>query len=250
MTTEARLPAHATLRRQVAELEARLAQEAGAAKTQAALFEIADLAGRAADMQEFYRGIHAILGGLLYAENCYIALFDAGRRQISFPFYADTVDPDRPDPREWLPLGEGESTGLTGYIIETGDAFHATGERIRELAAAGTIQALGALAIDFLGLPLKTDDRTVGVLAVQSYLPGVLYSTDDERLLAFVGQHVAAALERSRAGAEIRQRNAELAIVNEVGQALAKKLDFVAITELVGERIHSVFPSVDMFVAL
>ena len=35
---------------------------------------------------------------------------------------------------------------------------------------------------------------------------------------------------------ELRQRNSELAIVNEVGQALAKHLDFDAILEAVGER--------------
>jgi len=68
MTTETPPAKAAGLRRRIAELEAQLATEAGAAKTQAALYEIADLAGRAADMQEFYRGIHAILGTLLYAE--------------------------------------------------------------------------------------------------------------------------------------------------------------------------------------
>ena len=36
--------------------------------------------------------------------------------------------------------------------------------------------------------------------------------------------------------AELRQRNSELAIVNEVVQALAKQLDFTAILEAVGER--------------
>jgi len=106
------------------------------------------------------------------------------------------------------------------------------------------------MAVDFLGVPLKTEDRTVGVLAVQSYTEGVTYSTEDERLLAFVGQHIAAALERSRAAAEIRQRNAELAIVNEVGQALARQLDFAAVTELVGERLHGIFLDRDLYVAM
>ncbi len=37
--------------------------------------------------------------------------------------------------------------------------------------------------------------------------------------------------------AELRQRNSELAIVNEVGQALAAKLEFAAVIETVGERV-------------
>ena len=68
--------------------------------------------------------------------------------------------------------------------------------------------------------------------------------------MVFVADHIAAALERTRSDAELRQRNAELAIVNEVGQALAKQLDLNAVTELVGERLHATFPDVDLFVAL
>ncbi len=250
MTTETRPPTPAALRRRVDELEALLAQEAGATKTQAALFEIADLAGRAPDMEEFYRGIHSILGGLLYAENYYIALFDEERRQISFAFYVDTVDKDWPDPRVWVPIGEGQAKGVTGYIIQRGKTLHASDERMGELIAAGELEFIGAHASDYLGVPLQTEGRTIGVLAVQSYLPGVVYSQEDERLLTFVGQHIAGALERSRIAAEIRQRNAELAIVNEVGQALARQLDFEAVTELVGERIHGIFPEHDLYVAL
>ncbi len=41
--------------------------------------------------------------------------------------------------------------------------------------------------------------------------------------------------------AETEQRNAELAVINEIGEALAKQLDFEAIIEAVGERIHGIF---------
>src|SRR4029079_17771428 len=97
------------------------------------------------------------------------------------------------------------------------------------------------MANDYLGVPLQTDGETVGVLAVQSYRDDVAYDEGDERLLTFVAQHVAAALQRTRAAAALRQRNAELAIVNEVGEALAKQLDFTAIVEQVGERIREIF---------
>ncbi len=81
-------------------------------------------------------------------------------------------------------------------------------------------------------------------------MEGTTYDDADVALMVFVADHVAAALERTRSDAELRQRNAELAIVNEVGHALAKQLDLDAVTELVGERLHKTFPDVDMFVAL
>ena len=58
------------------------------------------------------------------------------------------------------------------------------------------------------------------------------------------------ALTRARAIEETRQRNAELALVNEIGQALAQQLDFDAIIELVGERVRAIFDAATMFIAL
>jgi GAF domain-containing protein/DNA-binding response OmpR family regulator len=201
-------------------------------------------------MDEFYRGVHAILARLIYAENIYIALYDEARRQINFPYYVDTVDTDWPDPRAWDALGHGEAKGLTGYVLRTRRLLHAGTDAQQRLMDDEQLEFIGAMANDYLGVPLETDRRTIGVLAVQSYRADISYSEDDEQLLTFVGGHIAAALERTRASAEIRQRNAELAIVNEVGQALGRQLDFEAITELVGERIHSIFPGRDMYVAL
>jgi GAF domain-containing protein/DNA-binding response OmpR family regulator len=240
----------ADLRRRIAALEAEVASQADAAKTQAALYQIADLAGRAEDMGQFYDGIHAILAGLINAENFYIALYDAERGLINFPFYLDTVDTDPPDPRQWDSVGNLEAGGLTAYVLRTGRLFHRSGEEIVAGTAAGEYVAVGSLARDFLATPLVTEGRTVGVLAVQSYRDDVRYGPADEHLMGFVAQHVAAALERTRSAAEIRQRNAELAIVNDVGQALARQLDFQAVTEAVGERLHQIFPDTDLYVAI
>src|SRR4029078_9425278 len=96
--------------------------------------------------------------------------------------------------------------------------------------------------VHYIGVPRRASGRTVGVLAVQSYVEGKTYSDADVHLLVFVADHVAAALERTRRDAGLRERNAELAIVNEVGQALAKQLDLNAIAELVGERLRTSFP--------
>ena len=216
----------------------------------AALFQIAELTARGLDMADFYRGIHAILGGLLNAENCYIALYDGERKLINFPFYVDSVDTDFPDARQWDPVDDEAAGGLTAYVIRTGKPLHVSARQIEALAAAGTVVAVGSTAADFLATPLVTDDRTIGVLAVQSYRADVRYTADDEQLLAFVGQHVAAALDRTRTSAEIRQRNAELGLINEIGAALAKQLDFDSICELVGERVRAIFDSRDMFVAI
>ena len=240
----------ADLERRVAELEAELQRESTRTRDQAALYKIAALASSAEDMPSFYQGLHDILRGLMYAENMYVALYEDERQLISFPYFIDLVDKDVPDPRQWDRLGTGEASGVTGYILRKGELLHVSGRDIEDLAADEALDKVGAPSSDYLGVPLTVDGHTIGVLAVQSYEPGETYDQTDEKLLGFVADHIAAALARTRSGAQLRQRNAELAIVNEVGQALAKQLDLTAITELVGERLHETFPDTDLFVAL
>ncbi len=90
----------------------------------------------------------------------------------------------------------------------------------------------------WLGVPLHADGRTIGLLAVQTYEAHERYSEADKALLTFVAQHIGSALSRARAIEETRERNAELSLINEIGEALAKQLDFGAIIELVGERVR------------
>jgi len=79
------------------------AEEARAAKVQEALYRIAELASAAQDMQEFYRAIHEIVGGLTDANNFFIALYDEERRRINWPYYVDERETDDPlDPNQWF----------------------------------------------------------------------------------------------------------------------------------------------------
>jgi PAS domain S-box-containing protein len=235
-------PELAEARRRLVELEAVEAERARAAKVQNVLFRIAELAGSARDLQEFYRAIHAVVGELIDARNFYLALYDEERRLISWPYYVDEIDTDLPDPNRWEQFGSGDARGGTAYVLRTGKPQHLSVEKIEELVGLGEIEVVGDLAADWLGVPLKSDDgRTVGVLTVQSYTADVMYTDEDQELLAFVGQHVGAALSRARAIEETRQRNAELALINSVQEALAGELDLQAIYDAVGDRIRDVF---------
>jgi GAF domain-containing protein/CheY-like chemotaxis protein len=234
----------------IARLEAHVAELERGALTQSALYRIADLASAAEDMQAFYRGIHAIVGEFMNAENAFIALYDEERQAINWPFFIDAIDKEWPDPHVWEPIGTGTARGTTAYVLRTGKLLHASGDDIYKMIDAGEIDAVGAKPVDWLGVPLVTEGRTVGVLTVQSYRPDVTYSDDDEQLLGFVAQHIAAALERTRARAELRQRNAELAIVNEIGAALAKQLDFQSIIDAVGERVAEILESRTLVIAI
>ncbi len=161
-------------------------------KIQSALYRIAELTSSAEDLDTFYAEIHRIVGQLMYAQNFYIALEDTAAGLIRFPYFVDEFDP-RPTPRK---LGEG---GLTGAVLRSGKALHLSGKEIEELSADGKLDSEGATTFDWLGVPLRSGDRTFGVLAVQSYDEKIHYVESEKELLTFVSQHIASALEKKRA---------------------------------------------------
>ncbi len=237
-------------RLRIAELEAREADPARSAKVQAALYRIAETASAARDMPEFYAAIHKIVGELMYADNFYIALYDDERRLINYPFYVDDVETDLPDPNAWDPIGIDEGAGTTAYLLRTGLPLRLDTDSQRELYERGDAVLIGAPSEDWVGAPLVASGRTIGAVVTQSYRPDRTHGPEDLELLTFVATHVATALTRARAIEETRQRNAELAVVNEIGAALAKQLDFEAIVEVVGERVGQIFDATSLFVAL
>src|SRR5919112_236104 len=139
MTTRARSRPAAGREERIAELERRLQTAADAAKTQEALYQIADLASAAEALEAFYAGVHGILGELMYAENIYIALVDEERREINFAYYADTVDTDTPDPRAWEPYDKGYTKGVTGWIVRHGRPLFTDRAALAAMTEAGEV---------------------------------------------------------------------------------------------------------------
>src|SRR6478735_8953064 len=205
-------------------------------------------------MQEFYRAIHAVVGELMLAGNFYIARWNEQRQLINYPYYVDEITDadDLPDPNQWYAVRTDEGRGVTAYVLRTGEPQLIDRERYQALIEQDEIVALGVTTEEstWLGVPLDAERETVGVLAVQSYTTEHQYTEHDRDLLAFVGQHVGAALSRARAIEETRQRNAELALINSVQEGIAGELDPQAIYEVVGDKILEIFDVQSVSIAI
>jgi PAS domain S-box-containing protein len=126
---------------------------------QAALYAISEAAHTAADLAALFRQIHNVIGNLLPARNCFVALYDAAKDELSFPYYVDQYD-CAPAPR---PL---DASTLSAEVIRSGRALLLTPdtvppERVRLDVGRGSI--------DWLGVPLDTRNGCIGALVVQSY---------------------------------------------------------------------------------
>ena len=160
-------------------------------KTQAALRQISEAAHSTATLLEMFGRIHQIIGELLPARNFFVALYDRARDELSFPYHVDEHDA-APKPRKL------DDSTLSGRVIMTGEALLFTPETVRN-GAHREFTLVGTDSMDWLGVPLKSQSRTIGALVVQSYTGDVRYVEKDKALLEFVSSQVAAAIERKQA---------------------------------------------------
>ena len=167
---------------------------------QGALFAISDLAGSNRDMPELLKGIHAILGTLMYAENFYIVRLDAESGMLRFLYFVDVEDPAPVD----VPLSDRVGT-LTWYLLHDGKPLHGDMAQLRS-QVSGPMHYVGTDSNDWMGVPLLRDGVAQGALVLQSYEPGINYSDEDQAVLEFVASHILTALERKQGNEELEQR--------------------------------------------
>jgi len=226
----------------IAELKAKLkAQDVEykrSLKVQKALYKIADAASAARDMGAFYKKVHQIVGGLMYAKSFYVILYDAERDIVGEGgYFVDAFGDTLPEPG---PMAKYEKTPSM-VVLKNGKTMHLPRKEMGELTERGVINPIGSNSVDWIGVPLKDKKDAFGVVVIQSYEENVLYSDENVKVLEFVAQHIATALTRFRALEAERQRTNELAILNSVGEAMAKTLDVKTVTKIVGDKVRDIF---------
>ncbi|MDE1884726.1 MAG: EAL domain-containing protein [Xanthomonadaceae bacterium] len=159
------------------------------------------------ELPEVYKSLHAIVGSLMYAENFYIALYDASRETLRFPYFVDVADTDAPKPEDELPMADRRGS-ITWHLLKGGRPLRGTLAEI-EAQLGEPMVGFGPDCVDWMGVPLLRSGRVNGGLVVQSYTESARYTERDQELLAYVAQHIQTALERRFVHEELERRVAE-----------------------------------------
>jgi PAS domain S-box-containing protein len=213
-----------------------------AEKLQAAMFAISQASILSENLDDLYRAIHKILGGFMPVENFFIALFDPVKGVLSFPYYQDQYDEIPP------PIKAGH--GLTGYVLKTGKPLFAPPHIFQKLMLAGEVELVGTNSVDWLGVPLVSKDKTIGVMVTQSYTEGVRYNQSHADMLTFVSTQVAMAIESKRAQEKILQQAERLSLLNKISNALSSTLNLDDLLEIVHREIIRAVDADAFFIAL
>jgi K+-sensing histidine kinase KdpD len=208
-----------------------LVERQRAEQVQSAIYRISEAANSAQNLNEVYGSIYAIIRELMPASrNLYIALYDPKADLFRFPFVADESD------ENWHPIKPGK--GLTNYVYQTGKPLLATPQVFEQLEQSGNIKVIGRKAVDWLGVPLKTQQGAIGVMAIQTYTQAARLAESDQEILTFVSNQVAMVIERKQAEEQIRQSRNQLATLNEIGRAVSEVTDLGTVLEIIRQQLE------------
>ena len=195
------------------------------------------------DPQAIYEVVGNKIEEVYDAQTVSISTYDEATGLLGFPFVVERGQRFVVEP---MPL-----VGFRKHVLETGEPLLVNHDVASAAELYGNPTAIaGEAPKSVLFVPLFTGGRPSGVVSLQNVDREHAFSDSDQRLLVTLAGSVGAALQNARLVHETRQRVAELATVNSVGQALASQLDLGALIELVGERVRETFDADIAYVAL
>lgn len=210
-------------------LEIEIAGRKRSQALQESLFRIAQAADTAPTLDVLFSKVHSIIKGVIPANNFYIALFDEEKETLSYPYFVDEVDTPLPPG----PVGR----GLTAYVLRTGKSLLCDEKMDEELRRTGEIELVGIPSPIWLGVPLKTDGKTMGIMVVQHYTDPCAYSERDLQMLEFVSAEVAHAIARKKSEERIQEQLHRLEALHKIDLAISSAMHLDKALILVLEQV-------------
>ncbi len=159
-------------------------------KLQDALYQISHTVISNESLDNLYPAIHKILSNVLPVENFYIAIYDEKEDIISFPYFVDQYDEPSPPQKS--------GRGLTEYVLRTGKPSLITPDVFNRLVKEKEVDLVGTDSLDWLGVPLKINNKTIGIIVVQSYSENIRLTEYEKDILIYVSDQIALAIERTK----------------------------------------------------
>ena len=170
-------------------------------KLQQVLYNISKAANSPISLGQLYPIIHKELGNIIDTTNFFIALVNYQKDEVYFPYFVDEKD-------EYFPIiNFSETNSLTVYVIKTDQPLLVDYKKLKKMIAQRELNIVGTITDKsiWLGVPLKVEDRVIGAMAVQSYTNPNLYHEEDIKLMEFVSNQIATAIERKRMEEELKR---------------------------------------------
>jgi len=161
------------------------------------LYNISRAANSDISLTQLYPIIREELSTIIDTTNFYIALFDGEKNNLYFSYYADETGERNKD---FLSSKYSNSNSIFNYIFKTGESLLLSYNKYKSMISRGDFISHDVITNKqtWLGVPLKIESRIIGSMVLQSYTDPNIYSKKDIKLMEFVSQQVATAIERKQ----------------------------------------------------
>ncbi len=193
------------------------------------------------EMQAIYELLGDKIQEIFDAQGVLILTFDQTTELTHIPYNFEKGQRFYADPYPF--------TGLHRHLIQTGRTVLINERAEQRQAEWGMVTLPGTEPTkSMLFVPLNAGTGVHGAISLQNIEREHAFSDSDVRLLETLASSMSVALENARLFDETQrllketeERNAELAVINSVQQALAAQLDMQGIYDAVGDKIRDIF---------
>lgn len=173
-------------------------------------YSIANLAVKSVNLEQLFYDIHALLKKVIDVNNFIIALYDNKFDYIHFPFYVD---------EHFAGLVQSTkrkiSKGLTEYNLFKGTPLFLYDDEINQLIKEKKVELTGRVPKIWMGVPLKIEDKIIGLIGIKSYNHRNKYNIKHLEMLDFISSQIAIAIERKRNEEKLNFQNARIKAIFE-----------------------------------
>ena len=205
-----------------------------------ALFEITKGILSTNNLDELLKLIHHSIGKVVYAENCFVALYNERTGLFNFPYFVDKIDS--------MPLPTSMVKSCSAYVFRTVKPLLLSQKIFESLVEQNEVELVGSNSPSWIGIPLQTPSKVIGVLVLQHYEKENVYSESDVKFLTSIGNQIAIAIDRKKTEEEIKLKNELLQAINAekdkffsiIAHDLRGPLSaFVAATQIITDEIQT-----------
>jgi PAS domain S-box-containing protein len=159
------------------------------------MFNISEAVTKTKNMSDFYKVVHSELNKLIDASNFFVALYDNETDMINLPYMKDEQDKIDKTPA---------SKTISAQVIKYNQSLLLKEKDMDKLQAEGKIGTVGTPCKVWLGVPLRDEEKVIGLIVVQSYKDENAYTQSDLALMEFVSGQIAVSIKKKQFEEQLR----------------------------------------------
>jgi PAS domain S-box-containing protein len=228
----------------VAVANTQLFEETGRRMTEMSILnEIVQAFARLQHTTELFETIRTQVNRLFDTRNFFIITYEGGNEWTS----AYHIEEGVWQPPAVYPLG----SGFTSHILRTGTSvLICSVAESQDFHRQHGLVYVGKIAKSWMGVPLLSSGKPVGIMGIQNYERESVYNDHDLTLFSTIAAQAVIALQNIRLYEETRLRANELAALNDLSIKLTERLDINGVLEEVYQGVSRLLDTTNFYIAL